>query len=248
MISKEKIYAIALVIAVLIIGGLVFKSCEDAKIIKEVKREESNLRKALVDTLTVFQTKEGNWGAEKRTLQADVKTLKDQNLNLNANQKALIKEVERQNKNATTIAAALIKISAKIDSLSNDNSIVGDSSVTFPYNTTDLKYNLTVFNVKPIEFKKPSLTINSLEFPNTQTVNFKWKDEDKKEGYPVSFSVINTNKYFKITDIQSYAIPEIKKVELKPNFWQKTANFGKTTGGKIAIFGAGILIGGIALK
>ena len=247
MISKEKIYAIGLIVAVLIIGGLIFKSCEDAKIIKEVKREESNLRKALVDTLTVFQTKEGNWGAEKRTLQADVKTLNDQNLNLNTNQKALIKEVERQNKTATTIAAALIKLTAKVDSLSNDNSIVSDSSVTFPYNTTDLKYNLTVLNVKPIEFKKPVLTINSLEFPNTQTVNFNWKD-DKKEGYPVSFNVVNTNKYFKVTDIQSYVIPEVKKTELKPNFWQKTANFGKTTGGKIVIFGAGVLIGGIALK
>lgn len=246
-LTKERIYAIALVLAVLVIGGLLFKSCEDNKALRSVKTEESNLRKALTDTLTHFQTKEGDWGVEKKTLQADLSTLKDNNLNLNANQKALIKEVERQNKNATTIAAALIELTAKVEGLTNDNAIVTDSTVNFPYDSEELKYSLTVYNIKPLDFKKPRLVINTLEFPNTQTVNFNWKD-DKKQGYPVSFSVINTNKYFKVSDIQSYVIPEIKKEELKPTFWNKMGKFGKSTGGKVVIFGAGVIIGGLAFK
>lgn len=248
MFTKEKIYQIGLLIAALIIGGLVFKSCEDSKALSAVKTEESNLRKALTDTLTRFQTKEGDWGVEKRTLQTEMSTLKDNNLNLNANQKALVKEIERQNKNGQVIAAALIELTAKVDSLTNDSGIVqGDTSVNFPYNSPNLAYNMTVYNIKPIEFKKPTLRINNITFPNTQTVNFHWKDE-KKEGYPVGFSVINTNPYFKVNDLQSYAIPEIKKTELKPTFWNKVGKFGKSTGGKIVIFGAGVIAGGILIQ
>lgn len=248
MLTKEKLYQLGLLIAVLAIGGLLFKSCQDNKALSSVKTEESNLRKALTDTLTHFQTKEGDWGVEKRTLQTEMSTLKDNNLNLNANQKALVKEIERQNKNGQTFAAALIELTAKVEGLTNDKPTVQtDSTVQFTSNTPDLQYDLTINNVKPFEFKTPTLSLKRISFPNTQTVNFHWKDE-KKEGYPVGFSVINTNPYFKINDLQSYAIPEIKKTELKPTFWNKVGNFGKSTGGKIVIFGAGVIAGGILIR
>lgn len=248
MLSKEKIYLIGLVFAMLAIGGLLFKSCEDNKIIKQIKVEESNLRKALSDTITNFQTKEGYWGVEKRTLQADVKTLKDDNLVLTGNQKKLIKEIERQNKNAETFAAALLELKAEVKGLKDDKPFnQTDSSVQFKATTPDLAYDLSVYNVKPFAMRSPILSINKISLPNTQTVNFHWKD-DKEEGYPVSFSVINTNPYFKVSDIQSYTIPEIKKAELKPTFWNKLGDFSKSTGGKVVIFGAGVIVGGIALK
>ena len=248
MLTKEKIYQLGLLIAVLVIGALFFKSCQDSKAITTIKTEESNLRKALTDTLTQFQTKEGDWGVEKRTMQTELSTLKDDNLNLNANQKRLIETVERQNKTATTIAAALIELTAKVEGMTNDNGIViGDTSVNFPYSSPNLKYDLTVFNVKPLDFKKPILRINEISFPNIQEINFNWKD-DKKEGYPVGFSVINTNEYFKVSDIQSYAIPEIKKSELKPTFFQKVGKFSKTNGGKIIVFTLGFGFGMIISK
>ena len=248
MLTKEKLYQIGLVIAILLIGGLLFKSCQDSKILSEVKSEESNLRKALTDTLTHFQTKEGNWGAEKRTLQTELGTLKDNNLNLSANQKELIKQIEKQNKTSQTIAAALVDLKAEVSGLKNDKPInQTDSSVQFTSQTPDLEYDLTVFNVKPFELKTPTLTLNKISFPNQQSINFHWKD-DKKEGYPVGFSIVNTNKYFKVNEIESYIIPEIKKSELDPNFWQKVGKFSKSTGGKIVFFGAGVVVGGILIK
>jgi hypothetical protein len=84
-------------------------------------------------------------------------------------------------------------------------------------------------------------------FPNTQKIDFQWKD-NRKEGYPISFSVINTNPYFKVTDIQSYIIPEIIKSELKPNIWQKIGQRSKTLGGKAVIFSVGVGVGFLAYQ
>lgn len=250
----EKYYKYGFFVAVLIAIAFGYKSCSDNKALNSVKMEESNLRKALTDTLTYFKTKDGNWGVEKKTLQTELSILKDNNLNLNANQKKLIKEVERQNKTATTIAAALIELRAEVNGFKNDKpTLQTDSTVQFSPKIgdagydKDFEYDLTIANVKRFELKPATLTINRVSFPNTQTVNFNWKD-DKKEGYPVSFSVINSNKYFKVSDIQSYAIPEIKKEELKPNFLQKVGKFSKTTGGKIVFFGAGVLVGAAVIK
>lgn len=228
---------------ILVVIALTYKTCSDQKEIKDVKIEESNLRRALSDTLRHFQTKEGYWGAEKRTLQTELSNLKDENLVLNENQKKLIKEVERQNKTAQTIAAALIELKAEVAGIKNDKPInQTDSSAQFVANTPDLEYDISVFNIKPFELKTPTLSINRISFPNTQTVNFHWKD-DRKEGYPISFSVINSNKYFKVTDIQSYAIPELTRANVKPTFWQKVGQLSKTTGGRIVTFAIGAGVG-----
>jgi hypothetical protein len=250
----EKYYKYGFFIAILAIIALFYKSCGDSKALSQIKTEESNLRKALSDTLHHFQTKEGDWGVEKRTLQTDISTLKDKNLNLTENQKALVKEVERVNKNATTIAAAIVQLTAEVKGLKNDKPVAQtDSSVQFAPKIGDTGYNpnfiydISVFNVKPFELKKPSLLISNISLPNTQSINFNWKD-DRKEGYPVSFSVINTNPYFKVNDIQSYAIPELKKQELKPNFWDKVGKFSKTTGGKIVFVGIGFAAGVALVK
>jgi hypothetical protein len=137
---------------------------------------------------------------------------------------------------------SLVQLTAKIEGLTNEKPTnVTDTSIQFTSITPDFEYDLTVFNVKPIDLKIPKLTLNHIVFPNTQTVNFHWKEE--KDGYPISFSVVNTNQYFKVNDIQSYAIPSLKKEELEPNFWNRIKKFSKTTTGKVLVFGAGLFTG-----
>ena len=245
----DKYFKYGFFIVIFAIIGLLYKGCDDAKKLKDAEVASANLNKALTDTLHHFQTKEGEWGVEKRTLQADLSTLKDNNLVLNANQKALIKEVERQNKQGQVIAAALIELKAEVGGIKNSNPVVStDSSQQFKSNPADttFQYDIAVLNVKPIEFKTPTLSINSISFPNKQKINFHWKD-DRKEGYPISFSVVNSNPYFKVSDIQSYAIPELTREKVKPTFWQKVGQFGKSTGGKLTIFGVGVGVGALAI-
>jgi hypothetical protein len=244
----DKYFKYGFFIAIFAVIALTFKMCGDQKKLKDADIQATNLNKALTDTLHHFQTKEGNWGVEKRTMQTDLSNLKDKNLVLTANQKSLIQEVERQNKNGQVIAAALIELTAKVEGLTNDKpTSVTDSSATFAEKSPDLDYDLTISNMRPIQFKTPTLKINRIAFPNTQTVNFHWKDE-RQEGYPISFSVVNTNKYFKVTDIQSYAIPELTREKVKPTFWQKVGKFSKTTGGKIVFFGAGFALGAAIIQ
>ncbi|MFN7652808.1 MAG: hypothetical protein ACK5PC_06215 [Cyclobacteriaceae bacterium] len=244
---KYKILIGLLSTTLIIIIFLCFKSCSDQKEISAIKIQESNLRKALTDTVHRFKTAAGDWGVEKRTLQTELSTLKDNNQILTADQKQLIKEVERVNKSSTTIAAALIQMQAEINQMKNDKPKITDSTVNFSSSSTDLKYDLTVYNVKPIELNTPSLLISNISLPNTQTINFNWADE-QREGYPVSFNVINTNQYFKVYNIESYAIPEIKKTELKPSFWNSLNKFSKTTGGKMLFFGVGLATGVLIAK
>lgn len=244
----DKYFKYGFFIAIFAIIGLIYKGCDDAKKLKDTEISSANLTKALNDTLHHFTTKEGDWGVEKRTLQTELSNLTDKNVVLSANQQKLVKQVEQQNKTSETIAAALIQLQAEVRGIKNDHPVAStDSSQQF-MDTTNLhfRYDIAVFNVKPIEFKNPTLSINSISFPNTQTVNFHWKN-DRKEGYPVSFNVINTNPYFKVTDIQSFAIPELTREKVKPTFWQKVGQFGKSTGGKLTIFGVGVGVGAIVI-
>jgi hypothetical protein len=145
----EKYFKYGFAIAVIIIAGLIFKSCNDNKNFNDKLVQEANLRKALADTVTHFQTKEGEWGAEKRTMQTDLKTLKDVNLNLNENQKALIKHVEQQNKTNQVIAAAIIDLRAEVKGLKDDAPVaVTDSTVQFAknWNTFNMILLLEILN------------------------------------------------------------------------------------------------------
>jgi hypothetical protein len=90
----------------------------------------------------------------------------------------------------------------------------------------------------PVLKLNPTLTFQYLTLPNTQFIEFHWKN-DKKVGYPVAFSVTNTNDYFRIINIDSYIIPEIKQSTLKPTFWSKVGDFFTKSGGKLIWFGAG---------
>ena len=89
------------------------------------------------------------------------------------------------------------------------------------------------------------LYINSLILPNDQKISFNW--DRSRVGYPVSFSITNSNEYFKVVDLDSYVIPELNKSKIKPNGWQKIGNFFGSSGEKIAVFGFGLGLGALGV-
>jgi hypothetical protein len=89
---------------------------------------------------------------------------------------------------------------------------------------------------------KPTMLFKTIEIPNKQMVTFQWKN-DKKKGYPISCMVSNSNKYIKVTNLESYAIPPLDKVHLNPNGWQKIGNFFIKNGRTILYVGVGAAAG-----
>ena len=84
-----------------------------------------------------------------------------------------------------------------------------------------------------------------LVLKNKQYVSFQW---DKRNDKPISFSITNSNPLFQTTNIESYAIPELNKDKIKPNFWHKVGN-GIKNGGSTGIkIGVGIGIGYLIFK
>ena len=132
---------------------------------------------------------------------------------------------------------------AEIRGIKNDTPTeLTDTSVTFTQIDNDsLNYEIKITGVKPIENKKQTLLLNNITIPNKQTVSFNWGN--KKDGYPVSLNVSNSNSLYKIHDIQSYAIPELKKEEIVPNFWQKIGTVTNTRVFKGLLFGRGVYLG-----
>lgn len=211
--------------------------------------QEKNLRNALSDTLKIYQNKEKEWVAEKLTIQTETKVLKDKNLVLSENQKELIRRVDAISKDNQIITAALIKLGTKIEGLENKNGIVlNDSTVKFIEKNDSIDYDLRIHNVKQYSHIKPVLEFKHFNLPNEQFISFQWKDKNKKEGYPVSFSISNSNSFYQIHDIDSYIIPEIQKELIKPTWYQKLGKFSKTTTGKILFFGVGFVVGAVLIQ
>lgn len=245
--DKKTVVIIVLLLLLILGAGYHFNqiSKKDQKIL-----EKENLGKALTDSVHRYKNKEGDWVNEKLTLQTDLKDLKDKNLNLTSNQKDLIKAVDAINKHNQVISAAMIQMGVKLDGLMSSEPVIEtDSTERFVSNPKDstLTYEILVNNVKRFNPNiLPTLDFKKFDLPNKQTIEFHWKD-DKKEGYPISFTVTNTNPYYKVYNVDSYAIPELTRANVKPTLLQKLGNFSKKTGGKIVIFGAGVIIGGLLL-
>jgi hypothetical protein len=201
----------------------------------------TKLKNALLDTVTVYQNKKGEWVAEKLTLQETLKNLNKINAQLTTEQKDLLAIVEAANKKNTVIAAALIQSNVTIDSLKNltkPSIDILNKNITFIDSTKNLKYNIRIGNVIPVLKLNPTLTFQYLTLPNIQYIEFHWKNNEKI-GYPVTFSVTNTNDYFKIINIDSYIIPEVTKSTLKPTFWSKIGDFFTKSSSKLIWLGAG---------
>lgn len=210
--------------------------------IKETLTTETNLRLALMDSVTSYKNKRNEWVAEKRTLQYTItdKEFKEKELT-----KRII-ETEKRNatleKKVTVFAAALIESQVIIDSLQNSIAHVSekDSSVTFTSdNPSVVEYTLLVKPVLTIKNITPKLTFKDFKLPNKQFIEFHWRN-NVKEGYPISFSTTNTNPYFKTVNIESYAIPEMKKDVVKPGFWKRTGTKLKKVGEVLIYVGMGV--------
>jgi len=208
---------------------------------------EVKLKNALLDSVTYYQNAHKEWVAEKLTIQESVKNLEKMYGQLNDMQRELIARVKEVNKKNDVITASLVKTEIKIDSLLHRTDKGGTTtidttkkSVTFTDTTAvDFKYDIKIGNIIPAYPKiEPYLLFKSIEIPNEQFAEFHWKN-DKKKGYPISFSISNSNKYIKVLNVESYAIPPLDKVKLNPNGWQKIGNFLIKNGRTLMYVGIG---------
>ena len=245
---KNNRWAIVLMIVLLLISGGIFKIQRNK--INEWKNKhqtEVKLKNALVDTVYRYQNKEGEWVIEKLTIQAKVKNLEKDKVVLTADQKRLIDKVKEVEKNNSIITAALVHANFIIDSLKHDGLVIVDTTnkmVSFiEPNNPDIQYNFTAIGVLPFPPNtKPLLFINYLNLPNEQFIEFHWID-DKKAGYPIAFSLTNSNKFVKINDINSYAIPQLQKKIINPTGWQKVSYWFKKNGKIVKWVTGGVIVG-----
>lgn len=203
---------------------------------------EIKLRNALSDSVKYYQNVKEELVAEKLTIQESIKNLEKINGKLTENQKELLRRIKTIGKEKDIINAALIISEARIDSLETlTQTFIADTinkTLTYIDSTEFIKYNILTHNaILADKNKKSTLMFVELSMPNKQFVDFFWKDE-RKEGYPVAFSVSNSNKYFKVSDIQSYAIPEL----LKPKTgWDKFNGWVNKNGKWVLIGTAGVI-------
>lgn len=184
--------------------------------------DRDKLEIALNDSINRYINKNGELVSEKKTLQTSVETLENTNLILTDNQKKLLDKVKSTEKEKELITAALIQTRIELDSLKKYYGDVDtvNKTINFIENTKDLQFNALIGNVIPFGSKKPYLQFKNFSLPNEQYVEFHW-EKNKNEGYPISFSVANSNQYYKTYNIDSYAIPELKKPLIKPTGWEK---------------------------
>jgi len=250
----KNIKNITVVLLLLLFGINIFLFQLRTNHLKDTITSERKLNEALKDSVQFFQTNNGELVAEKRTLQGDIKDLLNKNTGLSKEQKDLLLTVNRLNKewrkDRVIFAGATIKYKSLIDSLNTVIAVASNidtlsNKVSFVNNDTSSNfiYNIDILNVRPNPLNYiPKIKINGLDFPNTQTITFNWDINDRKD-YPVSFSVLNTNKYYKVYNIESFVIPELNKNIIDPNGWQKTWRWIKVNGKYILVGGAGILVG-----
>lgn len=248
-LAKNNRWAILLVIILMLVGSGIYNFQRnkidrlDSKYKSEVK-----LKNALTDSISVFKDKEGNWVTEKLTIQGRVDNLLEDSTRLTASQKQLLLKVEDGNKKNTILTAALIKSNFIIDSLKHGGIVdVDTTNKTVKFTeliNPDIRYDFLATGVLPFPINsKPSLFINNLTLPNDQFIEFHW-DDDKKADYPIAFSVTNTNKYVKVYDVNSYAIPALQKTDIDPTGWEKFGAWMNRNQKYMKWFGGGALVGG----
>jgi len=244
--KKNNLLSTIIILLILGLGSTVYFQHNKIKRITLEHQNEIKLKNALNDSVNYYINELGEEVAEKLTLQASVKTLEDLKDKLTASEKELIARVKAKNKENSVITAALIEAKAEIDSLRGTGTVVvnADSSkITFSDTTEFLTYDIEIGKVKRSSpLVDPTIMFKSLTLPNKQFVEFHWKDE-KKEGYPIQFSVSNSSPYYKTYDINSYAIPELQKEVVNPSGWQKVGQWFKRNGKTIVYVGAGAAIG-----
>lgn len=251
LITKERVIILLLILIVLGVGYH-FQSVKNHNDKYEL---EVKLREALQDSMRTYQNARGEWESNKKTLQAEIKDLTDNNVKLNEDQKELVSRINSEKKKNNIITAALVRAEIKIDSLHNLIATASEVDTTrntikfenLEDTTSHFQYSLTAFNVRPADFSiQPILKFNKIVFPNKQFITFQF-DENERKDYPISFSISNSNPYYNVLNIESYAIPGLQKEAVNPTGWQKVWKFIKVNGKYIlvggAAFGTGYLMG-----
>lgn len=194
---------------------------------KDKYETEAKLKDALIDTVNYYQNAHKEWVAEKLTIQESIKNLEKINGQLTDFQKELLLRVKEIEKNNKIISAALIETKVLVQKLAGDtaNTVVDTTKKTIQFGdhskigNKEVSYQFTIGKVLPAySDTKPTLMIDSLYFPNKSFVEFHWK-KSKVTEYPISFSVSNSNGYFKTVNIDSYAIPDLKYSGTKFEQW-----------------------------
>lgn len=248
-------WAIALVIVLLVIFSTIIY-LENQKIFRlnETQNTEINMRNALSDSVKYYQNRHNEVVAEKLTIQDKLNNLQTIYSQLSNSQKELISRISQMTNSNNVISAALIAANTKIDSLlivnGNNGNIVNIDTTKQIINFNNLAtkdtsfvFDIDINKVLPINKDiKPTLLFKSIQIPNKQFIEFHWKN-DKKEGYPISCTITNTNKYIKVINLDSYAIPTINKEHLNPTGWQKIGNFFIKNNNTIVYFSFGAFAG-----
>lgn len=246
-----------IIVVILIVLGI-FHYCDRVEDQNNKYNGEVKLRQALQDSVRTYLDREGNLISEKKTLQGDIKYLQGENVKLNKDQAELLEVIEKINKdrkrNQEVFAAASIRYKKFIDSLNNYvadasemDTVENTISFTQKDTTSDFQYNIVITNVRQYpKLKTPTINFMEIDFPNKQTVTFNF-DKDKRKDYPISFSVMNSNPYYKVNNIESYSIEGLKKENVNPTGWQKFAGWFEDKS-KYLIFGGLGFAAGVALS
>lgn len=246
-LKQKNNFLITIVIAIILILSLTvyFQKNKIAKLNNKYQTEVK-LKNALIDTVHVYQNIRNEWVAEKLTIQESIKNLEKLNNQLSNSQRELINRIKEVEKDSKVIAAALIETNILIDKLRPPKVSVNDSNIVFSDSTAEIDYSIRVGYVMPMKSNIiPTLTLDRFKLYNKQFIEFHWKDE-KKEGYPISFSVTNSNKYFKTANIESYAIEGLDKIDIAPTGWNKFGKWVKVNGKAIGYVSLGV-VGGATL-
>lgn len=250
LLTKNHLLIVVIIAIILGLSATVYFQHNRINTLKNKVDTEVKLKDALLDSMKIYKNKEGEWTAEKLTIQATIKELNGMYGELSVAQKELIDRVKELNKKNDVIVAALVQANVKIDSLLNNGKPVIDTvnkKITFAeLKNPDINYHFEVRSVVPaFPNIAPSLLIKDLTMPNKSLVSFQF---DKTKGNPISFSVSNSNKYFQIANIESYAIPGINKNIIQPTGWQKTWGWIKRNGTIIIVGVGGVVAGHYLLK
>jgi len=240
LMAKNHALVTIIMLAVLIMVTVIYFQRQSINSLNNKYETEVKLKNALLDSVHTYKNNENEWVSEKLAIQGTISNLTKMYGQLSSSQKELIDRVKEINKKSDIIAAAQINTNVKIDSLVHAGSVnIDTTNNTIAFSETknpNLNYNFEVRNVVPaIKNVLPSLFIKSLYLPNTAFVSFQF---DKTKGNPVSFSVSNSNEYFKTANIESYVIPTINHDAIQQTGWQKTWTWVKKNGTIILIGGA----------
>lgn len=190
---------------------------------------ENNITNTLLDTVTTYKNKLNELTYEKQAFNVKFSDLKHSYDKLDQDNKDFVDKIRiLENENKQLIAATSISQVVEVDTIVNTQYVKDtiNNTLEFKSSPTDSLINYNFL----IGFDPPKLTIRELSMPNNLYISHKFNTDGSK----VLVNVINSNKYFKVNDINSYVIPIDKKSYVK--------NYIKVGGVSFAVGIAGALI------